>query len=61
MPIREYRCEKCGNVFENIEIDARSGKVRCPDCGTRKVRSLFSAFASSVSQKSSCSINRPST
>lgn len=61
MPIREYSCEKCGNRFENIEIEVTTGKVRCPNCGSKKVQPVFSIFSSSKANKSYCDVSRPST
>jgi putative FmdB family regulatory protein len=61
MPIQEYHCKKCGNVFENIEIDVRTCSLQCPDCGSKEVQKQFSLFASSKNDKSSCRIDIPST
>ena len=61
MPIREYVCTKCGDRFENIEIDITTGNVVCPNCGSKKVEQVFSVFSSSSSGKSSCDVARPST
>ena len=61
MPIREYICTKCGDAFENIEIDITTGKVVCPNCGSKRVEQVFSVFSSSKSGKSSCDVARPST
>ncbi len=34
MPIYEYRCRKCGNVFEKFaSISSYSREVDCPACG----------------------------
>jgi len=34
-----FRCEKCGKVFDDLppemEIKAKAGQLRCPDCGGR--------------------------
>lgn len=33
MPIREYKCHKCGKVIERIEHSNRSyGKMICDNC-----------------------------
>jgi putative FmdB family regulatory protein len=61
LPIREYVCGKCGNRFENIEIDVTTGRVVCPNCGSKTVEQVFSIFSSSRTGKSSCNIARPST
>jgi putative FmdB family regulatory protein len=58
MPIREYKCKKCGNIFENLEIDIRDGAVMCPNCHSKNVEKIFSLFARSKSSKSSCEITK---
>jgi putative FmdB family regulatory protein len=34
MPIHEYRCEKCGNTFEDITMKIKEVKesIECPKC-----------------------------
>ena len=61
MPIREYSCNKCGNIFEDLEIDVKSGSVKCPNCKSGDVvrrLSIFSSARSGKSSKSSCDISR---
>ncbi|HJP15279.1 MAG: zinc ribbon domain-containing protein [Nitrospinota bacterium] len=48
MPIHEYCCEACGEMFESItgtplERDA------CPACGSKKLDRLVSGFAARTS------------
>ncbi len=48
MPIYEFSCEACGEVFESItgtplERDA------CPACGSKKLSRLISGFAARTS------------
>lgn len=57
MPIREYTCNNCGTVFENIEIEEASGEVACPDCRSTDVKQVFSIFSSSSSGKTSCDVS----
>lgn len=48
MPIYEYRCQKCGNIFDAFQRIGDDGSdLACPDCGEAKPEKLFSAFASS--------------
>jgi putative FmdB family regulatory protein len=60
MPIYEYRCSACKEIFEKIVPNA-SAKVSCPECGGRKVERLPSAFGIGgssrrvTSSSSSCS------
>ena len=45
MPIYEYRCRKCGELFESFRAisDDDSG-VECPKCGSANPRRVLSAF-----------------
>ncbi len=47
MPIFEYRCEKCGDVFDHffrsLEEESRFS-MACPRCGSDRLRKLVSAF-----------------
>lgn len=43
MPIYEYRCCKCGLVFEEITTAARQDQPDCPGCGAKKAEKLISA------------------
>jgi putative FmdB family regulatory protein len=54
LPIREYVCSKCGNVFENIEIEVRTGNVVCPNCRSTDVQPVFSIFSGLKSGNASC-------
>ena len=42
MPLYEYRCAKCGNVFEKLQKMSDAPLKRHPDCGG-KVEKLISA------------------
>jgi putative FmdB family regulatory protein len=53
MPIFEYRCEKCGREFEDLETVADRDKPRpCPACGSKRVRREVSVFAAKVVRES---------
>ena len=57
MPLFEYRCGKCGHVFEHLAMRADERPSKCPKCGSRKLEKQFSAFAArtgSDSPGSSC-------
>ncbi|HAF66771.1 MAG: zinc ribbon domain-containing protein [Bacillota bacterium] len=46
MPIFEYRCKRCGKVFECL---VRKGDVpACPECGSEELTKLMSMFATNV-------------
>ncbi|MBI5779131.1 MAG: zinc ribbon domain-containing protein [Planctomycetes bacterium] len=57
MPLYEYQCRKCQQVFEAL---IRSGKdtadLSCPHCRDRKVNKLFSTFATNSDQRGGLSV-----
>ena len=47
MPIHEFKCKKCGNVFEYLCIKSSDkDEASCPLCGHKKTEVLLSAFSS---------------
>jgi len=45
MPIYEYRCEECGKTFEVLtKVSNKDDEKECPDCGSNKVKRVFSVF-----------------
>ncbi len=44
MPIYEYLCSSCGQVFEQLVIQ-RDAPVECPSCPGATVEKQFSAFS----------------
>ncbi len=56
MPIYEYRCRKCGEVFERLlKVNERGDSLTCPSCGERKPEKVLSRFSSSKGSDSSSS------
>jgi putative FmdB family regulatory protein len=56
MPIYEYRCGKCGEVFERLmKINERGDSLTCPHCGEKKPEKILSGFSSSKGSDSSSS------
>ncbi len=53
MPIYEFKCEKCGNVFEHLYFKSDDNYAPCPSCGGNKTEKLLSTFASISSSSSS--------
>ncbi|MGC8937448.1 MAG: FmdB family zinc ribbon protein, partial [Thermodesulfovibrio sp.] len=55
MPIYEYECKKCGEVFELLVFGNKT--VSCPKCGSEQLIKKFSPFAMKGVQKgnSKCS------
>ena len=43
MPVYDFSCEKCGNVFEVERGFSATGNPRCPKCGSTKTAKMFSA------------------
>lgn len=49
MPIYEYKCIKCSNIFSALQSMSASEKdTICPACGSREVRKMLSTFSSSM-------------
>jgi putative FmdB family regulatory protein len=38
LPLYEYKCEKCGKLFEKIEPNTASEIKKCPKCGGKAPR-----------------------
>ena len=50
MPIYEFKCNKCGNIFERLVFPSDGeDKVICPDCGEGDTHRLMSSFSSGSS------------
>ncbi len=47
MPIFEYRCPRCGHIFEHFwrGLEKRE-ELRCPQCGAEHVEKMVSRFGS---------------
>jgi len=45
MPIFEYKCNSCGNVYEFLERTANKANNECPKCGSKDMQKLISGFA----------------
>lgn len=59
MPLYEYQCPKCGNVFELIRLFAQAeAPAPCPTCGGSAKR-LFSNFAFGYSYGLRLSADKP--
>ena len=44
MPIYEYRCQKCGHIFEEFVRFGDEPELKCPQCGSAEARKVFSLF-----------------
>lgn len=58
MPIYEFKCEKCGHLFEYFAQKTGEQASECPQCGASDVKKQFSTFnagdSNSSSDASSC-------
>ena len=43
MPIFDYECKECGEVFENIEIWTSHKAKICKKCGSKKIKKIFTS------------------
>lgn len=50
MPIYEYKCDKCGNEFEELVIMAED-EPACPACGQEHCKRLLSISRGSANSK----------
>ncbi len=52
MPIYEYECTNCGEKFEaNRKIADSDSEIKCPKCGRKRPRRLFSVFGMAGSSR----------
>lgn len=54
MPLFEYRCNDCGNKFDEL-VNRADESVPCPKCHSGNTAKLLSVFAASVSDSGSFS------
>ena len=54
MPTYQYRCQKCGEIFEHIEhvAERESARLHCPKCGSEIVQHQPTQFFAKTSKKS---------
>ena len=48
MPIYEYRCRKCGHLFEQLIRSDGDRPETCPQCGAPKPEKQFSTFSAAA-------------
>ena len=61
MPIFEYACSNCGQVFEKIVLTRNQEPPECPKCGWKRVEQKFSVFATAgATSKSAGGVCAPS-
>jgi putative FmdB family regulatory protein len=54
VPTYQYRCAKCGKVFEHVEhvAEHETAKLQCPQCGSREIEHHPTSFVARTSKKS---------
>jgi len=45
MPIYEFRCKECGEVFEELVLGKSGENITCHKCGSKEVEKLMSTIA----------------
>jgi putative FmdB family regulatory protein len=60
MPIFEYACQKCANVFEKLILSRSQPPPVCPRCGTNQIEQQYSTFSAGASGGGSAAICAPS-
>ena len=53
MPIFEYKCKVCGEVFDHLVLSKNQQPPVCPKCGAENPAKLVSSFSTSGGTKSS--------
>lgn len=56
MPLYEFRCQQCNNLFESLLTSSSSdalAEVRCPKCGSGNVKKTISAASIRLATSSS--------
>lgn len=54
MPTYEYRCKKCGHIFDRVEHLAEHATAHplCPKCQGKQVEPVLTAFYAKTAKKS---------
>ena len=54
MPIYEYRCAACGNLFDHLANSYSSPAPNCPACGSSRVEKQLSTFSQTSATPAAC-------
>jgi putative FmdB family regulatory protein len=61
MPIYEYKCKKCGKLFEHLARTLSEAAPKCPSCGAPRPEKQLSVFSAAVASDSSVCDTCPSS
>jgi putative FmdB family regulatory protein len=59
MPIFEYQCSKCDEVFEKIVFRGEEDDIRCPKCKSSDIHKKMSATSFMGSSIGTCASDAP--
>lgn len=47
MPIYEFKCLKCGNIFELLQLtkEKNNAEMKCPECNSEEIEKLLSTIS----------------
>ena len=59
MPILDFKCSRCGCIFEELirSASADLAKVRCPECGAEKPERVYQGKCLNAGHASGCTHN----
>ncbi len=57
MPMFEFKCKTCGEIFEELVSSSKTGSVECEKCGSKDTEKLMSTFASTGSSNGDSAAN----
>ena len=43
MPIFEYQCDECNEIFEKLVFKSEEDEIKCPKCESSNIRKKMSA------------------
>lgn len=57
MPIYDYQCRGCGQVFEALVLSSSTKQAACPGCNSSDLEQMISNFAPRSQEKSKSNFN----
>lgn len=59
MPIFEYQCDQCNEIFEKLVFKSEEDEIRCPKCKSADIRKKMSATSFMGSSLGTCASGAP--